>query len=533
MHIGFLCGCHDEASQNFFQPYRALDSHESAICSETMAKRTTLTMERKFEIINAVDRAGPHCKKQKIADEFGIPNSTLSTILKNRSVIQETFESGNTATSKKRLRKCSTDAVDQRLLTWMLGARASNLCITGAILQQKAQEIANELGLSDWVCSDAWISRWKTRHAISLKQVSGEGNSVDMTVVTDFQTNVLPKILQNYAPKDVFNADETALFWRAQPTKTLELKGKKCYGGKLSKERISVMVMANSDGTEKYPLLAIGKFANPRCFKNIRRKPISYDFNKKAWMTATIFTSWIRKFDAQMSYQKRNVILFLDNCSAHPHLTDLRSVRLYFLPANTTAKTQPCDAGIIRNLKLNYRKKLMSRMLTWHDAQKDMSEFSISLLDSLSMLKEAWDDVTADTVKNCFRHCGFSDSLPSSVMVTAETSEEFQCLAQRNLIGPDVDLDTLIDVDAEVCTHDLPFETSDVISSDDDEDDCGNHMVVATSAAENAIQLLKLYALQNDIEDNHLVHFEKLLSRHRMKKVLVKQSTLDGFFEKR
>lgn len=70
------------------------------------------------------------------------------------------------------------------------------------------------------------------------------------------------------------------------------------------------MVMANSDGTEKYPLLAIGKFANPRCFKNIKRKPISYDFNKKAWMTATIFSSWIRKFDAQMSYQKRNVILF-------------------------------------------------------------------------------------------------------------------------------------------------------------------------------------------------------------------------------
>ena len=122
-------------------------------------------------------------------------------------------------------------------------------------------------------------------------------------------------------------------------------------------------------------------------------------------MTASIFTSWIRKFDAQMSYQKRNVILFLDNCSsrsAHPHLTDLRSVRLHFLPPNTTAKTQPCDAGIIRSLKLQYRKKLMSRMLVWYDAQKDMSEFSISLVDSLSMLKEAWDDVTTDTVKNCF-----------------------------------------------------------------------------------------------------------------------------------
>ena len=71
-------------------------------------------------------------------------------------------------------------------------------------------------------------------------------------------------------------------------------------------------------------------------------------------------------------------------------------------------------------------------------------------------------------------------------------------MAQRKLVGLVVDLDALIDVDAEVCTHNLPFETSeDVISSDDNEDDCGNHMVVSTSAAENAIQLLKLYALQN------------------------------------
>ena len=91
---------------------------------------------------------------------------------------------------------------------------------------------------------------------------------------------------------------------------------------------------------KRYLLLAIGKFADPRCFKNIKRKPIPYEFNKKAWMTASIFTSWIRKFDAKMSYQKRNVILFLDNCSAHPHLTDLQSVRLHILPANTTAKTQ-------------------------------------------------------------------------------------------------------------------------------------------------------------------------------------------------
>jgi hypothetical protein len=42
------------------------------------------------------------------------------------------------------------------------------------------------------------------------------------------------------------------------------------------------------DGSEKIPLLVIGKSLNPRCFgkKNNRAKlPVNYKANKKAWMT--------------------------------------------------------------------------------------------------------------------------------------------------------------------------------------------------------------------------------------------------------
>ena len=92
-----------------------------------------------------------------------------------------------------------------------------------------------------------------------------------MDVVNDYKSKVLPRLLEGYEPRNVFNADETGLFWRATPTTTLELKGKKCYGGKLSKERITVLVAANADGTEKLPLFSIGKFKTPRCFKNIKQ----------------------------------------------------------------------------------------------------------------------------------------------------------------------------------------------------------------------------------------------------------------------
>ena len=37
---------------------------------------------------------------------------------------------------------------------------------------------------------------------------------------------------------------------------------------------------------------------------------------------------------------------------------NLTNVRVHFLPPNTTAFLQPCDAGIINSFKANYKKKL-------------------------------------------------------------------------------------------------------------------------------------------------------------------------------
>jgi hypothetical protein len=65
--------------------------------------------------------------------------------------------------------------------------------------------------------------------------------------------------------------------------------GEKCIGGKKSKERITVLVGSNASGTEKLPLMVIGKSKNPRCFKNaILPDEIKYEANKKAWMTGSI-----------------------------------------------------------------------------------------------------------------------------------------------------------------------------------------------------------------------------------------------------
>lgn len=71
--------------------------------------------------------------------------------------------------------------------------------------------------------------------------------------------------MKGYNPCDIFNADETGLFYKLMPEKTLQLKGEKCSGGKRSKDRLTLLVALSMDGSENLKLLVIGKFENPRC----------------------------------------------------------------------------------------------------------------------------------------------------------------------------------------------------------------------------------------------------------------------------
>jgi hypothetical protein len=56
-----------------------------------------------------------------------------------------------------------------------------------------------------------------------------------------------------------------------------------------------------------------------------------------------------------------SIVLFLDNAPCHP--SDLKdkfsNINIVFLPKNTTSKTQPLDAGIIKVWKVKTRRKLL------------------------------------------------------------------------------------------------------------------------------------------------------------------------------
>jgi hypothetical protein len=97
---------------------------------------------------------------------------------------------------------------------------------------------------------------------------------VDESVLSEYKPKLL-EFISPYEPKNIYNADETGLFFRPLLTKSLVVKGEKCTRDKMSKERLTVLLCGRH-----------GKAAKPRCFKNLKinNLPVIWRNIKKAWM---------------------------------------------------------------------------------------------------------------------------------------------------------------------------------------------------------------------------------------------------------
>ena len=65
----------------------------------------------------------------------------------------------------------------------------------------------------------------------------GEGSDVPVNEVNDCKDS-LPSFPIEFEISEIYNTDETGLYFRAVPNRSWKLQNEKCKGGKIAKERL-------------------------------------------------------------------------------------------------------------------------------------------------------------------------------------------------------------------------------------------------------------------------------------------------------
>jgi hypothetical protein len=128
---------------------------------------------------------------------------------------------------------------------WFKQVHTTSASIDGPHLKEEALHVTVCLGINGFWASDGWKDCFKARHNLIYKTVLGKSAIVNPETVMDWESEELPKIIDGYQPKNIFNLDETGLFSNIQPSQTFSCRGVSCHGGTNSKQRVTVLLGCN------------------------------------------------------------------------------------------------------------------------------------------------------------------------------------------------------------------------------------------------------------------------------------------------
>ncbi|XP_023317561.1 tigger transposable element-derived protein 6-like [Trichogramma pretiosum] len=429
-------------------------------------KRKRLTLKEKVDIINIIEEE--NLSLRQAAKRFDVGKSTISNILQTKNETLKYSEKNGDGKNKRKFLKNEMVIVNNAVFKWLRQVKFKNKPMPGTLIKKKATEIAEKNKFTNFSVSNDWLEKFRKRYDISYTSICEESERVDMIVVNDWFSRV-KHICNGYAEKDVYNLDETGLFYRALPDETMLLQNKNCNDGKLSKDRLTVVLCVNSIGEFENPVI-IGRAAHQSCFRNIDIESLGivWKKNTKSWMTKDTMIQYLTNLNIKMKEEERNILLFMDNAACHPSLI-LSNVKIVFFPAITTAICQPLEQGIIKNFKVLYRKKVLSSILTRISLVSSAHDLSkqLTVLDAIIWIKAALSEIKHETVTKCFNKCGFSTSSDYS-SDNLDPNDESKLEELVNSFNPDIH-DNYALIDENLVTEKALIEISDSVQKEANE----------------------------------------------------------------
>ena len=351
------------------------------------------------------------------------------------SVESKLLSQNDKRNSLTRQRKSPVEHLNEALKVWYNDLERKKAPLNDLVITEKARRLGNELeekGLElpeHFNYSPSWLLNFKRDNSISLQVSHGESGSADQSSVRNARV-IVPQLVLIFGLLNMFNADETGLYWRRLPNASLATARRE--GKKLNKSRYTLMVTVGATG-DKMPLLIVATAMKPRSFpKNFDPKRdwgMGYYSNKSAWMDGEIWTKYLQHFRRYVNGRagvepNTKVCLLVDNAKCHiippnakalpKELSDMgckgfvwENITVIFFDPNATSVIQPCDMGVIAAFKAYYRRRLISWVVDEYehfegDNPVELEKLVPNTYQCLEWVRAAWREVSCETVKNCW-----------------------------------------------------------------------------------------------------------------------------------
>ncbi|ESK82225.1 major centromere autoantigen b [Moniliophthora roreri MCA 2997] len=207
------------------------------------------------------------------------------------------------------------------------------ILLTGDILRGKWKEFADLVGIPQderLELSSGWLDKFKKRNGLKMHKRHGEAVSSSPIAIENEHKRIqeiIDRLMkQGYKLQDIFNMDETGLFYVMTPDRGLA--DCKHAGVKGNKIRVTYALTTNADGSEKHPTFIIGKAFKPRDFE-------------------VLYQDWIQRWDQKLKQKGQKIVLLQDNASGHIVPEGLECIEVINFKPNLTPHVQLMDMGII------------------------------------------------------------------------------------------------------------------------------------------------------------------------------------------
>ncbi|GIY76762.1 tigger transposable element-derived protein 1 [Caerostris darwini] len=367
------------------------------VCKKSSAKKKMMSIELKREIIEKHEQG---VRVVDLSSQYGRSTSMICSVLKRKESIKSvTPAKGLTIISK--LRTTLHENMEKLLMVWVTEKQLQGDTLTQTIICEKARAIYGDLlkqtpqtsideaSEESFKASQGWFENFKKS---GIHSVVRHGEAAEDCIKT-FSDLIKA---QGYISQQVFNCDETGLFWKKMPNRTyITAEEKMMPGHKPMKDRLTLALCANASGDCKIKPLLVYHSENPRAFKSHKilkeKLQVMWRSNPKAWVTRKFFVEWVNLVfgpTVKKYLQENNLpvhaLLILDNAPAHPpNLEDDILEELKF----------------IKHLFRRCFEVTESTNLTLREFWKD--HFNIAIC--LQIIDQAWLGVTTKTLTSAWK----------------------------------------------------------------------------------------------------------------------------------